>query len=147
MTSGYVKRTLFEVLMKEKVNEASLRKSVCQLGKACDSAFAAMKRSQAAHSLAVSSHEKVQSELKEKLIAMGVIREAWEKTNQSDPICDASAGVSGAFSSGSELAVGSDMTSTVVAASVGGSGAFSSGSGRLCPLLLLLSKSGLTDPV
>ena len=128
MTSGYVKRTLFEVLMKEKVNEASLRKSVCQLGKACDSAFAAMKRSQAAHSLAVSSHEKVQSELKEKLIAVGIIREAWEKTNQSDPI-------SGAFSSGSELAVGSDMTSAAVAASAGVSGAFSAAGGNR-PLLL-----------
>jgi hypothetical protein len=128
MTSGYVKRTLFEVLMKEKVNEASLRKSVCQLGKACDSAFAAMKRSQAAHSLAVSSHEKVQSELKEKLIAVGIIREAWEKTNQSDPI-------SGAFSSGSELAVGSDMTSAAVAASAGVSGAFSAAGGNRALLL------------
>ena len=122
MTSGYAKRTLFEVLMKEKVNEASLRKSVCQMGKARDSAFAAMKKCQAAHSLAVSNHEKVQSELKEKLIAVGVIREAWEKTNQSDLIRAASAGVSGAFSSGSELAAGSD------AASAGVSGAFSSGS-------------------
>ena len=45
-----------------------------------------MKRSQAAHCLAVSNHEKMQSQLKEKLVAVGVIREAWEKTKQNDPV-------------------------------------------------------------
>ena len=64
--------------MKEKLLEASLRRSVCQLGKERDDAFAVMKKSQLAHTLAVAKHENMQSELKQKLITVGLIREAWD---------------------------------------------------------------------
>jgi hypothetical protein len=71
-------KILYEVLMKEKLLEASLRRSVCQLGKERDDAFAVMKKSQLAHTLAVAKHENMQSELKQKLITVGLIREAWD---------------------------------------------------------------------
>ena len=139
-----------DVLMKEKVNEASLCRSVCQFRKACGTAFAAMKRSQTAHCLAVSNHEKMQSQLKEKLVAVGVFFEAWEKTKQNDSVhmevllgedakngagldvgvgagasCAgvgaASAGVSGASAAGGDTVLGVD----------GGSGASTAGSDRV----------------
>ena len=71
-------RVLFEVLMKEKLLEASLRRSVSQLGKERDNAFAAMKKSQLEHTLAVAKHENMQSELRQKIVTVGLIREAWD---------------------------------------------------------------------
>jgi hypothetical protein len=71
-------RVLFEVLMKEKVLEASLRRSVKQSGIERDNAYAAMKKSQLEHTLAVAKHENVQAELRQKIVTVGLIREAWD---------------------------------------------------------------------
>ena len=83
--------------MKEKLLEASLRRSVCQLGKERDDAFAVMKKSQLAHTLAVAKHENMQSELKQKLITVGLIREAWDDVR----VDDVPAGTAGGDADGS----------------------------------------------
>ena len=83
--------------MKEKLLEASLRRSVCQLGKERDDAFAVMKKSQLAHTLAVAKHENMQSELRQKLITVGLIREAWDDVR----VDDVPAGTAGGDADGS----------------------------------------------
>ena len=101
MSNNGHEKILFEVLMKEKLLEALLRQSVCQLGKERDNAFSTMKKSQAAHTLAVAKHENKQSELKQKLITVGLLREAWESEKKAGGVDVVSAGTAGGDATGS----------------------------------------------
>ena len=102
-------------MKKEKLLEASLRMSVCQLGNERDDTFAAMKKSQLAHTLAVAKHENKQSELKQKLITVGLIREAWDDVRVAAGVDVVPAGTAGGDADGSSL------SATASTASINGS--------------------------
>jgi hypothetical protein len=106
-------------MKKEKLLEASLRMSVCQLGNERDDTFAAMKKSQLAHSLAVAKHENKQSELKQKLITVGLIREAWDDVRVAAGVDVVPAGTAGGTAGGD--ADGSSLSATASTASINGS--------------------------
>ena len=114
--------------MKEKLLEASLRRSVCQLGKERDDAFAVMKKSQLAHTLAVAKHENMQSELKQKLITVGLIREAWDDVRVDDvPAGTAGGDADGSSSSATASTAGingsaPDSRTVIVAVGTNGAG-------------------------
>ena len=73
------KDDVFALYMKEKASEASLRRSLTQASRERDLAFAEMKKSQASHVLAVSKHEKLQAELRQRIMAVELIHSAWKK--------------------------------------------------------------------
>jgi hypothetical protein len=73
------KDDLFALYMKEKASEASLRRSLTQASRERDLGFAEMKKSQASHVLAVSKHEKLQAELRQRIMAVELIHSAWKR--------------------------------------------------------------------
>ncbi len=76
------KDDVFALFMKEKASEASLRRSLTQASRERDLAFAEMKKSQASHVLAVSKHEKLQAELRQRIMAVELIHGAWKKMEE-----------------------------------------------------------------
>ena len=70
---------LFAVFLKEKENEASIRRSLVQAGKERDNAFADMKKSQSKHAVSVSKHEKLQAELRQKVLLIQLVHDSWKK--------------------------------------------------------------------
>ena len=121
--NGHV-RVLFEVLLKEKVLEASLRRSVKQLGIERDNAYAAMKKSQLEHTLAVAKHENVQAELRQKIVTVGLIREAWDSERAAGDVVPAGsvgghAGINGGADNNSGTVIIDDGTVGVNGAGVG----------------------------
>ena len=76
------KDDVFALYMKEKASEASLRRSLTQASRERDLAFAEMKKSQASHVLAVSKHEKLQAELRQRIMAVELIHSAWKKMGE-----------------------------------------------------------------
>ncbi len=76
------KDDVFALFMKEKASEASLRRSLTQASRERDLAFAEMKQSRASHVLAVSKHEKLQAELRQKIMAVELIHSAWKKMDE-----------------------------------------------------------------
>jgi len=76
------KDDVFALYMKEKASEASLRRSLTQASRERDLAFAEMKKSQASHVLAVSKHEKLQAELRQRIMAVELIHSAWKKMEE-----------------------------------------------------------------
>ena len=76
------KDDVFALYMKEKASEASLRRSLTQASRERDLAFAEMKKSQASHVLAVSKHEKLQAELRQRIMAVELIHGAWKKMEE-----------------------------------------------------------------
>jgi hypothetical protein len=77
---------LFTLFMKEKATEASVRRALTEASKARDVAFSDMKKSQAAHVLAVSKHETLQTELRQRTIAVMLIHDAWKKVHWRIPL-------------------------------------------------------------
>lgn len=75
---------LFAVFLKEKENEASIRRSLVQAGKERDIAFADMKKSQSKHAVSVSKHEKLQAELRQKVLLIKLVHESWKKKYGKD---------------------------------------------------------------
>ena len=73
------KDDVFALYMKEKASEASLRRSLTQASRERDLGFAEMKKSQASHVLAVSKHEKLQAELRQRIMAVELIHSAWKR--------------------------------------------------------------------
>ena len=76
---------LFTLFMKEKATEASVRRALTEASKARDVAFSDMKKSQAAHVLAVSKHETLQTELRQRTMAVMLIHDAWKKSTLENP--------------------------------------------------------------
>jgi len=76
---------LFTLFMKEKATEASVRRALTEASKARDVAFSDMKKSQAAHVLAVSKHETIQTELRQRTMAVMLIHDAWKKSTLENP--------------------------------------------------------------
>ncbi len=76
---------LLTLFMKEKATEASVRRALTEASKARDVAFSDMKKSQAAHVLAVSKHETLQTELRQRTMAVMLIHDAWKKSTLENP--------------------------------------------------------------